>query len=78
MKYSKCAISCIFSTDIHFHTICHVYRSVDWPARQAKPPFGATLVLYVLCMFVKLDRLYIFLYYYLWGKKGFDAISSSF
>ena len=33
-----------FSTDIHFfHTIRHVYRSV-WPAREAKPRFGATLV----------------------------------
>ena len=33
-----------FPTDIHFfHTIHHVYRSV-WPAREAKPRFGATLV----------------------------------
>ena len=32
-----------FSTDIHFfHTVRHVYRSV-WPAREAKPRFGAAL-----------------------------------
>ena len=33
-----------FPTDIHFfYTIRHVYRSV-WPAREAKPRFGAALV----------------------------------
>ena len=35
-----------FSTDIHFYfpnTIRHVYRGV-WPAREAKPRFGAALV----------------------------------
>ena len=33
----------LFSTDIHFfHTPRHVYRSV-WPARKAKPRFGAAL-----------------------------------
>ena len=38
----KRAIPCVLSTNIHFfHTICHVYR---WPAREAKPRFGATLV----------------------------------
>ena len=26
-----------------FHTICHVYRNV-WPARDAKPCFGAVLI----------------------------------
>ena len=32
-----------FSTDNHFfHTVRHVYRSV-WPAREAKPRFGAAL-----------------------------------
>ena len=32
------------STSIHFfHTTRHVYRSV-WPAREAKPRFGAVLV----------------------------------
>ena len=31
------------SADIHFfHTIRHVYKSV-WPAREAKPRYGATL-----------------------------------
>ena len=35
--------SVFFSTDIHFfHIIRQVYRSV-WPAREAKPRFGASL-----------------------------------
>ena len=43
---AQCRIpfTAFLSTDIHFfHTIRYVYRSV-WPAREAKPRFGATLV----------------------------------
>ena len=44
VQRSKRAISCVFSTEIHFfHAIRHVYRSV-WPAREAKPRFDAALV----------------------------------
>ena len=41
---ARCFFFFFFSADIHFfHTIRHVYRS-EWPARKAKPRFGATLV----------------------------------
>ena len=40
---AKMPFPVFFSTDIHFfHTLRHVYMSV-WPAREAKPRFGAVL-----------------------------------
>ena len=53
------------STDIHFHTICHVYRSV-WPTREAKPRFGVPL-LYILHIFVT------HIYIYNPMQNGWDA-----